>query len=49
LIEVIVDNNEVFLMTEPKANLSMSPALWSNNPSLITALTTCFNSIWKDA
>jgi sugar-specific transcriptional regulator TrmB len=27
LIEVIVDNNEVFLMTEPKANLSMSPAL----------------------
>lgn len=42
LIEAIIDDEEVFLMTDPQADLTESPALWSNNKSLITALKTCF-------
>ena len=47
VIEVIVDDQEVFLMTDPKLALAESPALWSTNKSLITALSTCFDSFWK--
>ena len=47
IILVIVDDQEVFLMTEPNLDLVESPALWSSNQSLITALTTCFDSIWQ--
>jgi len=49
IIEIIIDNKEALLMTAPKANLADSPALWSNNPSLILALTTCFDTTWKEA
>ena len=47
VIEVIVDDQEVFLMTNPILALAESPALWSTNKSLITALSTCFDSFWK--
>ena len=46
LIEVIVDGQEVFLITEPKSELVESSALWSNNQSLIAALTMCFDTCW---
>lgn len=44
IIEIIIDDQEVFLITIPKADLTESPALWTNNKSLIVALTTCFNT-----
>ena len=44
----IIDDKEVFLMNEPNSNLEESSALWSNNQSLITALSTCFDSFWKN-
>ena len=46
-IELIFDNKEIFLMVDPEANILGSPALWSNNKSLIIALTACFNSLWE--
>lgn len=49
IILILVDDKEIFLMTEPKATLLESPALWSNNPSLILALTMGFDSIWKES
>jgi sugar-specific transcriptional regulator TrmB len=47
IIELIIDDHEIFLMTDPKADLVESSALWSNNKSLITALTTCFDAVCK--
>ena len=44
IIEVIIDDQEVFIMTTPEADLEESPALWTNNKSLILALTACFNT-----
>jgi deoxycytidine triphosphate deaminase len=44
VIEIIIDDQEAFVITEPKANLAESSALWTNNKSLIMALTTCFNT-----
>ena len=46
IIEVIIDDQEVFIMTTPEADLEESPALWTNNKSLIIALTTCFNTFF---
>ena len=48
VIVAIIDDQEVFLMTNPEADLVESPALWSKNLSLITALSTCFDSFWKN-
>ena len=45
IIEIIVDDHEVFLMSDPTANLTESSALWSNNKSLISALKICFHAI----
>ena len=47
VIELIFDDNEVFLITDPGAELLDSPALWSNNCSLIEALTNCFDNLWE--
>ena len=48
-IEIIVVDQEVFLMTKPKLALAESPALWSTNQSLVVALRTCFDSVWEKA
>lgn len=48
IIMAIIDNKEVFLMNEPNSNLGESSALWSNNQSLILALSTCFDTFWKN-
>ena len=47
IISTIIDNQEVFLITDPQSDLEESSALWSNNQSLINALTTCFDVCWK--
>ncbi len=47
MVMAIIDENEVFLMNEPSSSLEESSALWSNNYSLITALSTCFDLFWK--
>ena len=49
VIEVIVVDQEVFLMTKPKLALEESPALWSTNKSLVVALRICFDSVWEKA
>lgn len=46
VIEIIIDDKEVFLITDPSADLTEAPALWSNNSSLIEALKTCFDVIF---
>jgi len=46
IVEVIIDDQEVFVMTDPKADIAESSALWTNNKSLIIALTTCFNTFY---
>ncbi len=47
IVMAIIDNKELFLMNEPSLGLVESSALWSNNQSLIMALTTCFNTLWE--
>lgn len=47
IVAIIIDQQEVFLITKPHSDLIESAALWSDNPSLITALTTCFEICWK--
>ena len=48
VIEIIIDDQKVFLMTNPKLGVVESPALWSNNQSLISALKKCFSSAWEE-
>lgn len=47
MVFIIVDDHETFLMTQPRTNIKESPALWSNNNSIVTAFTTCFDLIWE--
>jgi hypothetical protein len=47
IIATIIDEDQIFLMTDPKADLVESPALWSNNKSLIEALKTCFDMAYE--
>ena len=45
----IYDKKEVFLIVKPKTDLSGSPALWSNNPSLIALAKDHFEILWLKA
>lgn len=49
IVLAIIDDMEVFLMTNPKLSLAESPALWSNNQSLLSALTSFFETSWKNS
>lgn len=42
----IYDENEVFIIVHPKEGLFNSPALWSNNQSLLMALQEYFENLW---
>ena len=42
----IYDDKEVFVIVNPQENLFNSPALWSNNQSLITAIQQYFDYMW---
>lgn len=45
----IYDRKEVLLIIDPEAELSESPALWSNNSSLLAAMQECFEILWITA
>ena len=42
----IYDKREVFIVIDPKEGLFDSPALWSNNQSLITVVKDYFEILW---
>ena len=42
----IYDKKEVFIIVDPTGDLFDSPALWSNNKSLITAIQEYFDLLW---
>lgn len=42
----LYDQKEVFIIINPKEGLFDSPALWSNNQSLITAIQEYFDLLW---
>lgn len=42
----LYDDREVFVIVNPKEDLFNSPALWSNNQSLITAMQEYFELLW---
>jgi hypothetical protein len=39
----------VFIILNPKAGLFDSPALWSNNQSLLSVVQDYFNTLWLAA
>jgi hypothetical protein len=45
----IYDKKEVFIIANPKTDLPSSPALWSNNPSLIALSEDHFEILWLTA
>jgi sugar-specific transcriptional regulator TrmB len=45
----VYDNKEVFIIENPKADLKESPALWSNNSSLISLVKDFFEISWVTA
>jgi sugar-specific transcriptional regulator TrmB len=42
----IYDQKEVFIIVNPEEDILDSPALWSNNQSLITAIQEYFDLLW---
>ena len=48
-VMTIYDQKEILLITDPTARLSESPALWSNNHSLISGLGDYFIILWTTA
>jgi sugar-specific transcriptional regulator TrmB len=45
----IYDKNEAFIIVEPQKNLYDSPALWSNNKSLMSVVKDYFEIMWLTA
>jgi sugar-specific transcriptional regulator TrmB len=45
----IYDKKEVFIIAKSKTDLPGSPALWSNNPSLIALAKDYFETLWLTA
>lgn len=45
----VYDRKEIFIIVDPKTDLTGSPALWSNNPSLITLAEDFFEVLWLTA
>ena len=48
-VMVKYDDREVLIFTKPKAELKDSPALWSNDPSIIEMATDYFEILWLTA
>jgi sugar-specific transcriptional regulator TrmB len=48
-VMAIYDKKEVFIYMEPTANFTASPALWSNNPSVVAMAGDCFENLWNTA
>jgi len=45
----IYDCKELFVIIDPKSDLTGSPALWTNNPSLISLVQGYFDVLWQAA
>lgn len=45
----IYDKKELFIIIDPKSDLSGSPALWTNNQSLIALVQEYFEMLWENA
>jgi sugar-specific transcriptional regulator TrmB len=45
----IYDRNQVFIIENPKAGLKESPALWSNNSSMVSLAKDFFEILWITA
>lgn len=48
-VMAIYDQREVFIFVENKADLTESPAMWSNNSSLVSLAEDHFNLLWNTA
>ena len=48
-VMTIYDRKEILIITNPHARLSESPALWSNNSSLISGMWDYFTILWTTA
>ena len=48
-VMTIYDRKEILIITDPNARMSESPALWSNNPSLISGMRDYFTIVWTTA
>jgi sugar-specific transcriptional regulator TrmB len=48
-VMVMYDRREVFIFVDPEADLSSSPALWSNNPCLLSMVVSYFELLWVTA
>jgi sugar-specific transcriptional regulator TrmB len=45
----IYDKKEVFIFKNPTTSINLSPALWSDNPSLLSIVTDYFEVLWLTA
>jgi sugar-specific transcriptional regulator TrmB len=45
----IYDRKELFVIVDPKSDLPGSPALWTNNSSLIALVQAYFDMLWQTA
>ncbi|MEM2968484.1 MAG: helix-turn-helix domain-containing protein [Candidatus Bathyarchaeia archaeon] len=45
----VYDEKEAFIIANPEKDLPGSPALWSNNPSIIALSEAYFKDLWKKA
>jgi hypothetical protein len=45
----IYDRKELFVIIDPKLDIPGSPALWTNNPSLIALVQGYFDVLWQTA
>ena len=48
-VMAMYDKKEVYIYVIPTANMTESPALWSNNPSLVAMAEDSFETKWKTA
>jgi sugar-specific transcriptional regulator TrmB len=48
-VMAMYDKKEVFIFIKPTAEMNESPALWSNNPSLLAMAEDCFEILWSTA
>lgn len=45
----IYDKKEIIVIEDPKSNLNDSPALWTNNQSMVIMAQTYFDNLWRKA
>jgi sugar-specific transcriptional regulator TrmB len=48
-VMALYDKKEVYIYLMPSADMTDSPALWSNNPSIVAMAEDYFETLWKTA